>query len=160
MSKPGQIQTKFIYLGRPEGFKIWTFYCCFSCSFQTLYFEAGVSGNMTSSHYDSRLGKTNYSLCTCLWREPSHLLHEEVVHAAVVVCGGQDVQRVVLPLGGFQGDAADLHTATPPHLRRRLLVLLTVPDHPRGGCLQVWTVRRRRAFCYEAGRERVDSYKM
>lgn len=79
-------------------------------------------------------------------RLPSHLLHEEVVHAAVVVGRGEDVQCVVLPLGGFQSDAADLHAATPPHLRRRLLVLLTVPDPPRGGCLQIWTVRRRRAF--------------
>lgn len=80
---------------------------------------------------------------------PPHLLHEELVHAAVVVGRGQDVQCVVLPLGGFQSDATDLHTATPPHLRRRLLALLTVPEAPGRGCLQVWTVRRRRAFWEE-----------
>lgn len=73
---------------------------------------------------------------------PSHLLHEEVVHAAVVVRRGEDVQRVVLPLDRFQSNATDLHTATPPHLRRRLLVLLAVPDAPGRGCLQIWTVRR------------------
>lgn len=72
----------------------------------------------------------------------SHLLHEEVIHAAVVVSRGEDVQRVVLPLGRFQSDAADLHAATPLHLWRRLLVLLTVPDPPRRGGLQIWTVRR------------------
>ncbi len=88
----------------------------------------------------------------------SYLLHEEVVHAAVVVGRGEDVQCVVLPLGGFQSDAADLHTATP----RRLLVLLTVPGPPRRSCLQIWTVRRRRAFWEdghkdsEAGGEKVD----
>ena len=75
---------------------------------------------------------------------PSDLLHEEVVHAAVVVGRAEDVQRVVLPLGGFQSDAADLHAATPPHLRRQLLVLLTVPEPPGGRRLQIWTVRRRR----------------
>lgn len=66
----------------------------------------------------------------CSGFPPPHLLHEEVVHAAVVMSGGEDVHGVVLPLGGLQGDAADLHTATPPHLRRRLLVLLAVPDGP------------------------------
>lgn len=85
-------------------------------------------------------------VCTGL---PSHLLHEELVHAAVVVGRGQDVQCVVLPLGGFQSDATDLHAATPPHLRRRLLVLLTVPDATGRCCLQVWTVRRRRAVWEE-----------
>lgn len=38
------------------------------------------------------------------------------------------MQRVALPLGGFQRDAADLHAAPPPHLGRRFLVLLAVPD--------------------------------
>lgn len=56
------------------------------------------------------------------------------------------MQCVVLPLGGLQSNAADLHTATPPHFRRWLLVLLTVPDTPRSSCLQIWTVRRRRSF--------------
>lgn len=89
------------------------------------------------------ISRSGQKVCTGL---ACHLLHEEVVHAAVVVGRRQDVQGVVLPLGGLQGDAADLHTATPPHFRRRLLVLLTVPDPPGGGCLQVRTVRRRGAF--------------
>lgn len=85
---------------------------------------------------------------------PAHLLHEEVVHAAVVVSGGEDVQRVVLPLGGLQGDAADLHAAPPPHLGRRLLVLLAVPDAARRRRLQVGAVRGGGAFWEEQGEER------
>lgn len=76
----------------------------------------------------------------------THLLHEEVIHAAVVVGRREDVQSIVLPLGRFQGNAADLHTAPPPHLRRRLLVLLAVPDPLSRSRLQVRTVRGRRAF--------------
>lgn len=75
-----------------------------------------------------------------------HLLQEEVVHAAEVMGWREDVQCVVLPLGGFQSNAADLHTATSPHFRRWLLVLFTVPDALRGRLLQVRTVRRRQVF--------------
>lgn len=62
-------------------------------------------------------------LCVCL-----HLLHEEVVHAPVVVGAGEDLQRVVLPLSRFQSHAGDLNTAPSLHLRRRLLVLLQVSE--------------------------------
>lgn len=85
-------------------------------------------------------------MCVCL-RLWARLLDEEVVHAAVVVGGGQDVQCIVLPLGGLQIDAADFQAAPPLHLWGRLLVLLTVLDGPGRGCLQIWTVRRRRALC-------------
>lgn len=60
----------------------------------------------------------------------SYLLHEEVVHAPVVVGAGDDLQRVALPLGGLQGHAADLDAAPPLHLGRRLLVLLQLPEAP------------------------------
>lgn len=88
----------------------------------------------------------NACMCVCvrLW---SRLLDEEVVHAAVVVGGGQDVQCIVLPLGGLQTDAADFQAAPSLHLWGQLLVLLTVLDGPGRGCLQIWTVRRRRALC-------------
>jgi len=58
-----------------------------------------------------------------------YLLHEEVVHAPVVVGAGEDLQRVVLPLGGLQSRAADLHAAPPLHLGRRLFVLLQLSEH-------------------------------
>lgn len=85
-------------------------------------------------------------VCVKLSVNRSDLLHEEVVHGAIVVGGGQDVQSVILPLGGFQSDAAYLYTAAPPHLRRQLLVLLNVSDPLWRSRLQVWTVRRRGAI--------------
>lgn len=60
------------------------------------------------------------------WSRLSHLLHEEVVHAPVVIGAGEDLQGVVLPLSWLQSGAADLHTAPPLHLGRRLFVLLQV----------------------------------
>lgn len=57
-----------------------------------------------------------------------YLLHEEVVHAPVVVGASEDLQRVVLPLGRLQSRAADLHAAPTLHLGRRLLVLLQVSE--------------------------------
>lgn len=83
----------------------------------------------------------------------SHLLEEEVVHAAVVVGGGQDVQRVVLPLGGLQADATDFQAASPLHLRGRLLVLLAVLGGPGRNGLQVRAARRRRALCWSREEE-------
>lgn len=59
-----------------------------------------------------------------------YLLHEEVVHAPVVVGAGEDLQRVVLPLSRFQSHVADLNAAPSLHLGRRLLVLLQVSEPP------------------------------
>lgn len=57
-----------------------------------------------------------------------YLFQEEIVHAPVVVDAGEDLQRVVLPLGGLHCHAADLHAPPPLHLGGRLLVLLQVPE--------------------------------
>lgn len=57
----------------------------------------------------------------------AYLLHEEVVHAPVVVGAGEDLQCIVLPLGGLQSHAADLDAAPPFHLGRWFLVFLQVP---------------------------------
>lgn len=90
-----------------------------------------------------------FSPCESLWVRVCvcHLLYEEVVHAAVVVGWAQDVQCIVLPLGGFQIDAADFQAAPSLHLWGWLLVLLTVLDAPGRRCLQIETARRRMTLC-------------
>lgn len=84
---------------------------------------------------------------------PAYLLHEEVVHAPVVVGAGDDLQCVALPLGGLQGHAADLDAAPPLHLGRRFLVFLQVPEAPLQR--QVWAAGGRQVLltCCEDGEE-------
>lgn len=47
------------------------------------------------------------------------------------------MQGIVLPLGGFQIDAADFQAAPSLHLWGQLLVLFTVLDAPGRSCLQI-----------------------
>lgn len=56
-----------------------------------------------------------------------HLLHEEVVHAPVVIGTCEYLQGIVLPLDGLESRTADLHTAPALDFRGRLFVLFKLP---------------------------------
>lgn len=90
----------------------------------------------------------------------SYLLHEEVIHAPVVVGAGEDLQCVILPLGGLQRHAADLDAAPPLHLGRRLLVFLQVPE--ASFQRQVWAAGGRQVLltCCEEGSGEKEKQKL